>query len=104
MALTARSHCCIHGQQLIKQATKGMHKCTEGLHNLLTHLVFPSLNLIKVKQDATPIPVVLVTFYLLVAFVAEIRSTCGAGHLVAAFTSLNGHATCWTLLTSSLQK
>lgn len=53
-----------------------MQKVQEGLQHLLAHLLFPSLDLIKVKQDTVPIPIVLVALYLLVAFVAEERSTC----------------------------
>lgn len=74
------------------------------LHHLLTHLVLPSLNLGEVKQNTVTIPIMLVTFYLLVALIAKERPTCSAGHLVAAFTSLNGHATGRTLLASFLQQ
>ena len=57
------------------QESKAQAESTEGLHHLLAHLLFPSLNFRKVKQDTIAIPVVLVTFYLLVALVTKERST-----------------------------
>lgn len=89
---------------LLDCKVRGSQRARQCLHHLLTHLVLPSLDLREVKQDTVAIPVVLVTLYLLVAFVAKECPTRPAGHFVTAFTSLNGHATGRTLLARFLQR